>query len=85
MKKSENLVTVGDRSLAVSTAASYTGARVMHDLTVDTTHTCYVVAGNTPVLVHNNDPDGIIYLRTDPATDEEVRGAGQERGAVREA
>jgi hypothetical protein len=25
----------------------------MHDLTIDTTHTYYVIAGDTPVLVHN--------------------------------
>ncbi|MCM4085219.1 hypothetical protein, partial [Paractinoplanes hotanensis] len=32
---------------------NFTGAKVMRDLTVDTTHTYYVLAGNTPVLVHN--------------------------------
>jgi hypothetical protein len=26
----------------------------MHDLTIATTHTFYVIAGNTPVLVHNS-------------------------------
>jgi RHS repeat-associated protein len=31
----------------------YTGARDMYDLTVDNLHTYYVVASNTPVLVHN--------------------------------
>jgi hypothetical protein len=29
------------------------GHRVMYDLTVDFTHTYYVIAGTTPVLVHN--------------------------------
>jgi hypothetical protein len=43
-----------DGTLAVVTAVrSYTGARTMHDLTVDTAHTYQVVAGTTPVLVHN--------------------------------
>ncbi|MCM4085215.1 hypothetical protein LXN57_47610, partial [Actinoplanes sp. TRM88002] len=40
---------------------NFTGAKVMRDLTVDTTHTYYVLAGTTPVLVHNNDP-GFINL-----------------------
>jgi len=30
----------------------------MRDLTVDTIHTYYVIAGNTPVLVHNEDGGG---------------------------
>jgi len=33
---------------------SFTNAHLMYDLTVDVTHTYYVVAGNTPVLVHNS-------------------------------
>ncbi|GAA0516934.1 hypothetical protein Ade02nite_84890 [Paractinoplanes deccanensis] len=32
---------------------NFTGARAMHDLTVDQIHTYYVLAGNEPVLVHN--------------------------------
>ncbi|MFJ8583011.1 hypothetical protein [Micromonospora sp. NPDC093277] len=35
---------------------SYTGAKVMHDLTIDDIHTYYVLAGTTPVLVHNCGP-----------------------------
>jgi hypothetical protein len=30
--------------------ANFDGARSMYDLTVDTTHTYYVLAGNAPVL-----------------------------------
>jgi len=37
----------------------------MHDLTIDTTHTYYVIAGTTPVLVHNCDPN--LGTRTDMA------------------
>jgi hypothetical protein len=43
----------GER-LAVLAVHSYAGAKVMRDLTVDTIHTYYVLAGDTPVLVHNN-------------------------------
>jgi hypothetical protein len=32
---------------------SFTGRQTMADLTVDTTHTYYVIVGTTPVLVHN--------------------------------
>src|SRR5205823_313881 len=32
---------------------SYPGAKTMHNLTVTDIHTYYVIAGNTPVLVHN--------------------------------
>ena len=34
---------------------NFTGVRDMHDLTVAQIHTYYVLAGNTPVLVHNVD------------------------------
>ena len=33
---------------------SYPGAKTMHNLTVTDIHTYYVIAGNTPVLVHND-------------------------------
>ena len=32
----------------------WTGLKWMDDLTVDDTHTYYVLAGTVPVLVHNN-------------------------------
>jgi RHS repeat-associated protein len=32
---------------------NFTGAKIMRDLTVDTIHTYYVLAGDRPVLVHN--------------------------------
>ncbi|GID31902.1 hypothetical protein Abr02nite_68850 [Paractinoplanes brasiliensis] len=39
----------------VTAVHNFTGTEVMRDLTVATTHTYYVLAGTTPVLVHNND------------------------------
>ena len=39
----------------VTDVRNFTGAKVMRDLTVAVTHTYYVIAGNTSVLVHNND------------------------------
>ena len=37
----------------VGAVHSFTGSRVMYNLTVDDLHTYYVLAGTTPVLVHN--------------------------------
>jgi hypothetical protein len=37
----------------VAAVTSYIGTRNMYNLTVDHTHTYYVIAGTTPVLVHN--------------------------------
>jgi RHS repeat-associated protein len=38
----------------VTAVRNHTGAKTMRDLTVDNIHTYYVIAGLTPVLVHNN-------------------------------
>jgi hypothetical protein len=40
-------------SATVTGVHRYTGAKVMHNLTVADLHTYYVLAGRTPVLVHN--------------------------------
>uniref|UniRef100_UPI0004859709 polymorphic toxin-type HINT domain-containing protein n=1 Tax=Hamadaea tsunoensis TaxID=53368 RepID=UPI0004859709 len=39
---------------SVVSVRSWTGGAEMRDLTVDVDHTYYVVAGTTPILVHNN-------------------------------
>ncbi|GAB3846605.1 hypothetical protein GCM10029963_26650 [Micromonospora andamanensis] len=39
---------------------NYSGNETMRDLTVANIHTYYVLAGNTPVLVHNTGPGGCI-------------------------
>ncbi|WP_433650288.1 polymorphic toxin-type HINT domain-containing protein [Micromonospora zamorensis] len=39
----------------VTAVQRYAGSRVMHNLTVADLHTYYVIAGSTPVLVHNCD------------------------------
>ncbi|MDI6103023.1 polymorphic toxin-type HINT domain-containing protein [Actinoplanes sp. NEAU-A12] len=41
---------------AVATSTSFTGNQPMYNLTIADIHTYYVLAGNTPVLVHNVDP-----------------------------
>jgi len=54
------------------------GAADRWNLTIDQLHTYYVVAGGTPVLVHNTTPvptpPGVIYLRTDLLSGEEYVG-----------
>ncbi|WP_213457195.1 polymorphic toxin-type HINT domain-containing protein [Rhizomonospora bruguierae] len=40
-------------TITVVSVTNYTGARTMYNLTVDNIHTYYVLAGTTPVLVHN--------------------------------
>ncbi|MFD0635000.1 RHS repeat-associated core domain-containing protein [Catenulispora yoronensis] len=42
-------------TITVRSVRNYTSTMVTYDLTIDGLHTYYVVAGGTPVLVHNND------------------------------
>ncbi|MFK3979481.1 polymorphic toxin-type HINT domain-containing protein [Micromonospora sp. NPDC050397] len=49
---------------------SFDGSKVMRDLTVANTHTYYVIAGTTPVLVHNCTP---VEVRSSTLTDTELR------------
>lgn len=39
--------------VTVTAVHNHVGSKTMHDLTIADTHTYYVIAGNTPVLVHN--------------------------------
>ncbi|UWZ34801.1 hypothetical protein Drose_26920 [Dactylosporangium roseum] len=55
----DQLRTADHHTLVVLRVHSYIGAKTMRDLTVSNIHTYYVVAGNTPVLVHNCDPVSI--------------------------
>ncbi|PRY28230.1 polymorphic toxin-type HINT domain-containing protein [Pseudosporangium ferrugineum] len=74
--ETELLSTSGDR-VTVSDRNNYAGERTMYDLTVNDIHTYYVLAGNTPVLVHNcgDLPEGYSSspgLRGDPYHPDEV-------------
>ncbi|MER6678575.1 RHS repeat-associated core domain-containing protein [Streptomyces sp. NPDC000983] len=48
------VVTADDRQVLVESVNTRSGARDMYNLTVADLHTYYVLAGNTPVLVHNS-------------------------------
>ncbi len=43
-------------TVTVEAVRAHTGRRVMNDLTINQLHTYYVIAGDTPVLVHNTGP-----------------------------
>jgi hypothetical protein len=49
----DQLATADTRTWTVAATRTHTGHRPMVDVTVDTTHTFYALAGNTPILVHN--------------------------------
>ncbi|WP_157740146.1 polymorphic toxin-type HINT domain-containing protein [Micromonospora auratinigra] len=53
LRVDEDLRALDGSRVSVKLVRSYTGAKVMHDLTVAEIHTYYVTAGETPVLVHN--------------------------------
>ncbi|MEV6601717.1 polymorphic toxin-type HINT domain-containing protein [Actinoplanes sp. NPDC051346] len=56
LRAEESLRTSAGGSLTIlAVSPPYTSAKLMYDLTVAFTHTYYVIAGSTPVLVHNCD------------------------------
>jgi len=57
--------TDGRDNSIVESVDSWAGVRTMYNLTVADYHTYYVLAGNTPVLVHNDD-DSIFYRGVKP-------------------
>ncbi|BFU47671.1 LamG-like jellyroll fold domain-containing protein [Krasilnikovia sp. MM14-A1004] len=57
------------RQATVVSVRSVAGGRDMYDLTVEEVHTFYVVAGATPVLVHNAGPGcGSLWMSADKIT-----------------
>jgi RHS repeat-associated protein len=55
---------------------NYSAERYMRNLTVANTHTYYVMAGNTPVLVHNTSPTGC-YVWAKPNVDTSILEPGE--------
>ncbi|SCF35132.1 intein N-terminal splicing region/RHS repeat-associated core domain-containing protein [Micromonospora matsumotoense] len=62
LKPGYTFETADHRPAAVAATHHRTQPEVVHNLTVDTLHTYYVVAGNTPVLVHNCGGEAIVHL-----------------------
>jgi hypothetical protein len=65
LRPGERLHSPDGTVVTVVVAASFGGARDMVNLTVDTVHTYYVLAGATPVLVHNANCGGLIPYNSD--------------------
>ncbi|MFG1609855.1 polymorphic toxin-type HINT domain-containing protein [Actinoplanes sp. NPDC049265] len=62
LKPGEQLSTVDRGTVLVARVRNFSGHRVMHDLTVAAVHTYYVVARDTPVLVHNCGGEATVHL-----------------------
>jgi YD repeat-containing protein len=70
----------GSKVIVVS-VRSFTGTHAMRDLTVADLHAYYVIAGNTPVLVHNTDGDACglvdVYRFADRTKPDDLKPAVQ--------
>ncbi|HEX6467799.1 MAG TPA: RHS repeat-associated core domain-containing protein [Streptosporangiaceae bacterium] len=53
LKPGYRLETADHRDATVTATRTWTQYRSVYNLTTDTTHTYYVIVGNTPILVHN--------------------------------
>lgn len=54
LRPGDRLLTPTGATATVSAVRTFTASQVMYNLTIADTHTYYVIAGNTPVLVHND-------------------------------
>ncbi|MEY9862015.1 RHS repeat-associated protein [Catenulispora sp. GAS73] len=62
LKPGDHLQSTNAASVAVVSVRNYASSMVTYDLTIDGLHAYYVVAGDTPVLVHNTSGCGPIDL-----------------------
>jgi hypothetical protein len=56
LRTGDQLLSLTGQTVTVTSVRSFTDLRPMYNLTIDTDHTYYVIAGTTPVLVHNQGP-----------------------------
>jgi len=80
LKPGDELQTADGSVVKVLAVRNYTSAMITHDLTIDDLHTYFVMAGETPVLVHNEmcptkaallagpHPDDVAYPAADKST-----------------
>jgi RHS repeat-associated protein len=71
------LRTVAGDKVIVTKVDNHTGVKEMRDLTIADTHTYYVVAGNTPVLVHNCGDSVTLYRNVDAAEFDDIAKTGK--------
>ncbi|WP_344664585.1 RHS repeat-associated core domain-containing protein [Catenulispora yoronensis] len=62
LKPGDRLQSDDSTPATVAAVHNYTSAMVTYDLTIDGLHTYYVVAGGTPVLVHNCGGEATVHL-----------------------
>ncbi|WP_139219662.1 polymorphic toxin-type HINT domain-containing protein, partial [Actinopolyspora alba] len=63
----------------VTSIRTWTALQRVHNLTINNTHTYYAVAGETPILVHNNDCFGDNWS-SDKNLDDHYKRHGEEMG-----
>ncbi|GAA4235731.1 hypothetical protein GCM10022254_43610 [Actinomadura meridiana] len=69
IKPGDKLQQPDGTTATVTKTRHYTTTQVTYDLTINGLHTYYVVAGTTPILVHNCDPvKYVTYTKTNPTT-----------------
>ena len=76
LRPGDRLESTGGGTVTVVALRDYTATMVTYNLTVDGVHTYYVVAGNTPVLVHNDGGDGPDFATSTQARLAAMRAAG---------
>ncbi|WP_205795757.1 RHS repeat-associated core domain-containing protein [Micromonospora sp. CMU55-4] len=79
LKAAEGLLAADGSTVNVVKVRNFSGSEVMRDLTVSVVHTYYVVAGNTPVLVHNCGSEARAAARSAPE-DATMTAAARFRG-----
>jgi RHS repeat-associated protein len=79
------LLTADGSRLTVAVVRTFVGAKWMRDLTVNNIHTYYVIAGETPVLVHNcgDDVPDTLYHYTNEAGHDGILASGEMRPSLK--
>jgi RHS repeat-associated protein len=88
LRPGDQLLTTNAQKTTVAAVRTFTRLHPMYNLTINHLHTYYVIAGNTPVLVHNCSPEA--YDAADHAlarfdageVDHHVTGIPLERGPM---
>ncbi|MGW3994810.1 RHS repeat-associated core domain-containing protein [Amycolatopsis sp. NPDC004772] len=74
LKAGDQLSTPGDGRISVRSLHRYTAGNRTYNLTVNSVHTYYVIAGNASILVHND--DGPSFETSDQARRDAMRQSG---------
>ncbi|GGZ25468.1 hypothetical protein GCM10010300_81050 [Streptomyces olivaceoviridis] len=84
LKAGHLLNTTSDRHVRITTVKQRAGSANMYNLTVSDLHTYYVLAGETPVLVHNSGGcPTTLYHYTNEAGHDSIIGSGELRPSLK--